>query len=73
MPMNDSQRKALERLWFVFGNHGAKHTWGNHKFIQELLDRGIDDREFFRKPARIPTLGSLTTECETAVDTILNS
>ena len=69
--MNQAQRKALERLWFVFGNHGPKHTWGNHKFIQILIERGEDDREFFRQPARITTHKPLTKECETAVDEIL--
>lgn len=71
--MNRIQQKALERLWFVFGNNGPKHTWGNHKFIQILIERDEDDREFFRTPARATIHQPLTAECEAAVDAILNN
>jgi len=68
------QRKALEGLWFLYGNNGPQHTWGNHKFIQGILERGEDDREFFKKPARVvPGWKGVTPECETAVDLILKS
>lgn len=72
--MTDDQRRALNRLWFIYGNYGTKHTWGNHKFIQILLERGEDDRQFFRKPARIiEQHDPLTAECEAAVDAILSA
>lgn len=71
MKLTDEQRKALEDLWFVYGNGGSKHTWGNHKFIQNILDRGDDFRKDFRKKGRIPEWKPLTKECEQAVDAVL--
>lgn len=69
--MDSEKRRALENLWFTFGNNGSKHTWGNHKFIQGLLERGDDDREFFRRRGRIAGFLPLTKECEAAVDAVL--
>jgi hypothetical protein len=65
-------RKELEKLWFVYGNNGPKHTHGNHKFIQCLLEHNSDDRKFFRRQGRIKIWAPLTKECETAVDAVLN-
>ena len=71
--LNKTQRKRLEDLWFVYGNRGAKHTWGNHRFIQELLQSGMDDREFLQRPNRLKLkeYQPLTDECIAAVDRIL--
>ena len=55
------QRGRLERLWFIFGNYGPKHTMPNHYFIQGFLERGLDERDF----------NKVTPECLTAVDEVL--
>ena len=55
------QRGRLERLWFVCGNYGPRHTMENHYFIQGFLERGQDERDFNR----------VTEECLAAVDSIL--
>lgn len=59
--INANQRRNLEDLWFVYGNHGKKHTMSSHRFIQEILEKGMDRRDFFRPPP----------ECVKAVDEIL--
>lgn len=60
--LSDWQKKELEKLWFIFGNGGQKHTQGNHKFIQSLL-KGKDYRKFY----------SPTPECVEAVGKICGS
>lgn len=61
--LTDSQRGRLERLWFVYGNHGPKSTPGNHTFIQGFLEHGLDLRDMRGwRP---------TAECEAAVDAVL--
>lgn len=60
--LSDVQRKQIEKLWFIYGNNGKRHTRENHRFIQEILE-GEDHRKFF-KP---------TQKCRDAVDNILNS
>lgn len=47
------QRRALEELWFLYGNHGKKHTDGGHRFIQVLLERGEDAREMYSPGAEL--------------------
>ena len=59
--VTDGQRRALERLWFIYGNHGPKTTPGNHQFIQGFLERGQDERDF----------NKVTPECLAAVDEVL--
>lgn len=39
--LTDFQKKVLNRLWFIYGNKGTFHTVGNHKIIQNLLEKGI--------------------------------
>lgn len=48
MELDISQRRALTKLWFIYGNNGSRHTDAGHKFIQRLLDSGTDQREFYR-------------------------
>ena len=43
--LTEVQRKALNKLWFLYGNHGKKSTHSNHRFIQNILQHGEDDRE----------------------------
>jgi ribosome recycling factor len=84
--MNDiqltaEQRKALEKLWFIYGNQGKKHTHHNHRFIQNFLEHNEDSREFYLNADRSKTLAAgidwetigLTQECIDAVDKILKS
>jgi hypothetical protein len=69
--LTDWQRGRLERLWFVYGNHGPKTTPGNHQFIQWLLEHGLDLRPLqTRRTAKrdIPT-----EECVAAVEGVLTS
>lgn len=56
-------RRSLEKLWFIYGNNGPKHTHGNHRFIQCLLEKSTDEREFFKS--------DISQECLTEVDKIL--
>jgi len=60
--LTDRQRRELERLWFVYGNYGPRHTMQNHYFIQGFLERGQDERDFYK----------VTEECLAAADAILN-
>lgn len=63
--LTTKQRKELERLWFIYGNHGPKMNYEDHGFIQHILERGRDPRGK-RKPYYRPT-----QECQAAVDAIL--
>lgn len=46
--LTPSQRHSLDDLWFIWGNGGSKHTMSNHKFIQRILEHGIDNRDFYK-------------------------
>ena len=59
--VTDELRRELERLWFVYGNYGPRHTMENHYFIQGFLERGQDERDF----------NDVTEECLAAVDAVL--
>jgi hypothetical protein len=61
--LSSEQIRALENLWFQFGNRGAKHTDGNHKFIQVLLEQGIDRRVLYNP----------TADCVKAVEAIITT
>lgn len=69
--LTESQRDHLERLWFVYGNHGPKTTPGNHQFIQGLLEHGLDLRPLLTK--RTAKRDRPTEECEAAVEAALAS
>ncbi len=70
MNISKEQRRALENLWFIYGNGGPKHSHGNHKFIQGILERGEDDRQFYRRPGNVKGWDALTQECEQQVDAL---
>ena len=59
------QRCELERLWFIYGNHGPKMNYEDHGFIQHILELRRDVRDS-KKPLYKPTL-----ECQAAVDAVL--
>ena len=67
--LTGSQRERLERLWFIYGNHGAKTTPGNHQFIQGLLEHGLDLRPLQTK--RTAKRDKPTEECVAAVEAVL--
>ena len=56
-----AQRRKLEKIWFVFGNDGTKSSDSNHKFIQRILDAGVDYRLHYHP----------SQDCIEAVDKIL--
>lgn len=64
------QKKTLEKLWFIYGNGHQKHTLGNHKFIQSLLESNEDYRKFYVNTASV--MDCLTVECINDVDKILD-
>lgn len=59
--LTEAQRESLNNLWFIYGNHGKKHSMQDHKFIQGFLEHSRDLRNFY-KPSK---------ECLTEVDKIL--
>jgi len=46
--LTSTQRAGLEELWFVYGNHGRKHSRAGHRFVQCFLENGEDRRDFFK-------------------------
>lgn len=67
--LTDSQRERLERLWFYYGNYGPETTPGNHQFIQNLLEHGLDLRPLQTK--RTTRRDIPTAECVAAVEAVL--
>lgn len=67
--MTEQQRKALHKLWFIYGNNGKKHTHCNHRYIQNLLEHGEDSEKFYRQSDK----NDLTDECVNEVKTILSN
>jgi hypothetical protein len=79
--INEEQLKALNKLWFIYGNHGKKQSHSNHRFIQNIIQHNEDDRDFYlaadysryeKAGVDINTL-KLTQECIDEVDKILNN
>lgn len=66
--LTDTQRKGLEKLWFVYGNEGKKHSHCNHRYIQNFLEQGEDTESFYKQSAK----NDLTQECVDAVKAVLN-
>jgi hypothetical protein len=66
-----AQRHRLESRWFVYGNRGPKETYGNHQFIQCLLEHGLDLRPLQTK--RTAKRDVPTEECVAAVEKVLAS
>lgn len=62
--LTPEKKRALNDLWFIYGNYGIRSTPGNHKFIQRFLDGPEDAREDYRSHG-------LTDQCIKAVDDIL--
>jgi hypothetical protein len=69
--LTNTQKEALTKLWFIYGNGGKKATLGNHKFIQCLLELNEDYRKSY---VRTPfVIHALTSECIVEVDKILDA
>ena len=79
-PLTKEQIKQLEKLWFIYGNKGKKHTHHNHRFIQNFIEAGEDTRDFYLNADRSITIKAgidwktieLTQECINEVDKIIN-
>jgi acetyl esterase/lipase len=79
MDISEEQRKKLQKLWFIYGNDGKKHTHYNHRFIQNIIEHNEDTRDAYINSARLKTLKPellptvvLTQECMDLVDEVLN-
>ncbi len=82
MNLSVEQLKQLNKLWFIYGNNGKKHSHLNHKWIQGFLERNEDSREFYLNAPKnwldngLPEdkikKDTLTQECIDEVDKILN-
>lgn len=78
--LTTDQITALNKLWFVYGNNGKKHTHHNHRFIQNFIESSEDTRKFYLNADKTRTSKAnidwktieLTPECIEAVDLILN-
>lgn len=75
--LSEEQKKALEGLWDIYGNHGPKFTIGNHKFIQHMLF--VDDAELDSSIDRYNQMmdndpdKAITEECMTDVRNVLGA
>lgn len=79
--LTEERWEQLHDLWFVFGNHGKKHSHGNHRLIQDLVEKRkigdnvekqlTDDFEIYSREARIPSYKPATTECYDKIKEIL--
>lgn len=67
MQLTTIQRKRLQKLWFIYGNDGPKHTHYNHRYIQNLLEHGEDSEELYRQQEA----EALTDECVGKVKEII--
>jgi hypothetical protein len=53
------QRKAMEFLWFKYGNGGTCHSLANHKYVQRFVEGRDADAEAYA--------GQITADCREAV------
>lgn len=67
--LTDTQRKELNKLWFIYGNNGKKHTHCNHRYIQNFLEHGEDSEQFYKSSPK----GDLTDECINAVNKLIKN
>lgn len=59
---------AIGELWFIYGNHGTHHTFGNHRFVQRIYDRNTYELAFVEK---YPEDKRATDRCKRAMDSLL--
>lgn len=59
--MTEKQRRAVEQLFYVFGNGGAYYTLGNHEFLRRTLAGELEPEHF--QP---------TKECKIALQKVMD-
>lgn len=69
--LTSEQKSELEKLWFIYGNGHQKHTLGNHKFIQNLIENNDYHSKFYLNTTQITNC--LSRECLQKVDEILDN
>lgn len=77
------RKRRLEKLWFIYGNNGKKHTKGNHRMIQLFLEeykigenvehRYKKHKKFFSKKPSIGNKKGLTAECTKQIESIFQT
>ena len=79
--LTEEQRKALNKLWWIYGNSGKKCTLFNHKLIQGFVEAGEDRRNDYANTNKnieekygkeYAIKNGITDECLEAVKTALN-
>jgi hypothetical protein len=61
--MTARQRKAVEFLWFKYGNGGSCHSLANHKTLQRHMEGRHEDAALYER--------QITGECREALDRVL--
>lgn len=56
------QKKALEFLWFKYGNGGSCSSNANHKYLQRLVEGRDEEAKAFER--------QITLDCRKAVERI---
>ena len=78
--LTEEQQFYMKKLWMKYGNNGKKHTHHNHRFIQNIIEKGEDTEDFYREADKnlrnkgaIGTVVEmeLTDECVAAVRKVL--
>ena len=63
--LTQKQKKALEFLWFKYGNGGSCHTNANHKFLQRHVEGRHEDAGVY--------ITRITESCKEAFERIANN
>ena len=63
--LTQKQVKALEFLWFKYGNGGSSHTNANHKFMQKHIEGNSKDAGLY--------ITRITKACKEAFERVLNN
>lgn len=56
-----TQLIKIKKMWFTYGNRGKKHTDGNHKMLQRLVEQERDSLNILEKS--IGFYPDITPEC----------
>lgn len=80
--LNDSQLNRFYKLWFIYGNHGRKHTRLNHTLVQGFYEHHENRIESCREGnknladkygQKYADENGVTEECIVACEEILNT